>query len=187
MASKIGIFASERDATTAVQQLLQAGFTTGEIKVIAKDSYHSRTLEAESGMHVDELRDIVDAARNNADAYSSNSDRESSLVGSSVIASGFALNNLNYTGSGVPYGAAAYIAAVRPSDTEATYDRILSSLGVDDEKLDVVRTSVENGSIAVMVSTTESMTLLEVDGGPELSVLSNAEAIYRAAGATQIS
>lgn len=185
MASKIGIFASERHATTAVQQLLQAGFTTGEIRVIAKDGYHSRTLEAECGMHVDELRDIVDATGNHSDGYSNGDFRQSSLIGTSVAAAGVAFGSMGYTG-GMPYAAAAYLAAVRTDGNESTYDRILSSLGVEDEKLDVVRTEVQNGSIAVMASTTESKTLLEVDGGPELSVLSNAEAIYRATGATTI-
>jgi hypothetical protein len=185
MASKIGIFASERHAITAVQQLLQAGFTAGDIKVIAKDGYHSRSLEAESGIHVDELREIVDAAGNHSDGYSNGDYRQSMLIGTSVASAGLAFGSLNYTG-GMPYAAASYLAAVRTDGNESTYDRILSSLGVEDEKLDRCRTAVQNGSIAVMASTTESLTLLEVDGGPELSVLSNAEAIYRATGATEI-
>ncbi|GMK42059.1 hypothetical protein PCCS19_51180 [Paenibacillus sp. CCS19] len=185
MASKIGIFASERHATTAVQQLLQAGFTTGEIRIIAKDGYHSRTLEAECGMHVDELRDIVDATGNHSDGYSNGDFRQSSLVGTSVAAAGLAIGSLNFSG-GIPYAGAAFLAAVRTDGNESTYDRILSSLGVEDGKLDQCRTAVQDGSIAVMVLSSESKTLLEVDGGPELSKLSNAEAIYRAAGATTI-
>ncbi|PWV94252.1 heat induced stress protein YflT [Paenibacillus cellulosilyticus] len=185
MASKIGIFDSERHAVNAVQQLLQAGFTTGELRVIAKDGYHSRILEAECGMHVDELRDIVDATGNHSDGYSNGDFRQSSLIGTSVAAAGIAFGSMYYAG-GMPYAAASYLAAVRTDGNESTYDRILSSLGVEDEKLDQCRTAVQNGAIAVMAATTESKTLLEVDGGPELSVLSNAEAIYRATGATQI-
>jgi len=186
MASKIGIFASERQATDAVQQLLQAGFTPGEMKVIAKDGYHSRALEAESGVHVDEIMELVDTREHESNSdYDSGELRRTSLVGSSITSAGITMGGITYAGS-IPLASAAYLSGNGYNEDNGPYDRALSSLGIEDDNLAACRDAVKAGCALVVVGTTESKTLLEVDGGPELSVLSNAEAIYRACGATQI-
>ncbi|MNF99556.1 hypothetical protein D3C84_824590 [compost metagenome] len=186
MASKIGIFASEREAVNAVQQLLQAGFTPGEIKIIAKDGYHSRALEAESGVHVDEMMELVDTREHLSDSdYESGELRRTSLVGTSITSAGITMGSITYAGS-APLAAAAYLSGAGYDENNGPYDRALSSLGIEDENLSACTAAVKAGHAIVVVSTTESMTLLEVDGGPELSVLSNAEAIYRSCGAKQI-
>ncbi|GFN33077.1 general stress protein [Paenibacillus xylaniclasticus] len=186
MASKIGVFASEREAIHAVQQLLQAGFTPGEMKVIAKDGYHSRALEAESGVHVDELMELVDTREHLSDSdYESGELRRTSLVGNSITTAGITMGSISFAGA-APLAGAAYLSGVGFNRNNGPYDRALSSLGIEDARISACRDAVKSGSTLVVVSTTESKTLLEVDGGPELSVLSNAEAIYRSCGATQI-
>lgn len=187
MATKIGIFKSERQATTAVQQLLQGGFAPGDIRVIAKDGYHSRALEAESGVHVDELNELVDTRERRADSdYDGGELRQGNLVGVSVAAMGSAAYGTAGYAGGMPYAAAAYYAATDMNGRDGSYDRALATLGVDDAKLSACREAVKDGSAIVVVSTSESKTLLEKDGGPELSTLGDAEAVFRSCGAAHI-
>ncbi|EFM10527.1 conserved hypothetical protein [Paenibacillus curdlanolyticus YK9] len=186
MASKIGIFETEAQATAAIQQLLQAGFTEGDIRVITKDKFHSRMLESDSGVHVDELRDLIETLHHDADGGLDNGAmRQSALAGASVIAVGTPYGGLSSAGA-IPFATAAYLTASTLSVEDSSANRALSALDVEPNHLDRCREAVKAGRALVVVSTSDNKSLLEKDGGPDLSRLGNAEAVFRFNGAADI-
>jgi len=180
MARKIGIFDTEQQAITAIERLEQAGFVQGELQVLAKDTEHSRRIEAESDVHVDELRQLEDTP-----------DRHG--VGSlgMAAAAGFAGAGLNAAYGVAGYGAAPYAAAGFPFAAavllnEDEHSNTLQALGLDDDEAQLCSQALRSGSLIVIVETDESKSLLDKDGGPDLSRLGTAEAVFRACNASAI-
>ncbi|WP_169087217.1 general stress protein [Paenibacillus sp. PL91] len=180
MARKIGIFDTEQQAITAIEQLEQAGFVKGELKVLAKDSYHSRRIEAESDVHVDELGELEDMP-----------DRQGLGVLGMAAASGFGGVGVNAVYGVAGYGSAPYIAGGYPfaaamllGDDE--HSDTLQALGLDDDEAKVCSQALQSGSLVVIVETDESKTLFDKDGGPDLSRLGAAEAVFRTCNASSI-
>ncbi|MNZ56279.1 Heat induced stress protein YflT [compost metagenome] len=171
MTRKIGIFHTQQQAISAIEQLEQAGFVTGELQVLAKDSEHSRRIEAESDIHVDELRELMDA-----------SDGSSGLIAAASF-EGAGMTSPNgvvpLIGGTNPLINAAYAGESRGSD-------ILQSFGLDSKEAQQCYQALQNGSIVVIAETDESKSLFDKDGGPDLSRLGAVEAIYRGCGAESI-
>ncbi|MWC30054.1 general stress protein [Paenibacillus sp. MMS18-CY102] len=186
MASKIGFFQTEAQATAAIQQLLQEGFTESDIRVIAKDRFHSRMVESESGVHVDELQELVETLHHDADGGLDNGAmRQNALAGASVIAVGTPYGGISSAGA-VPFATAAYLTASALTVEDSSANRALIALDVEHNHLDQCREALKAGTTLVAVSTSDSASLLEKDGGPDLSRLGNAEAVFRNNGATDI-
>ncbi|CAM4347896.1 hypothetical protein FHS16_002446 [Paenibacillus endophyticus] len=180
MARKIGVFATEQQAITAINQLEHAGFTKGELKVLAKDSEHSRRIEAESDVHVDELRELEDV-----------SEHEGNSIFGMAAATGYVSNGTNavlgMTGYGTaPYtvGGNAFAAAWLLGADE--HISALHALGLDDEEAEICKQALQSGSVIVMVETDETKSMFDKDGGPDISRLGAAEAVFRTCSASLI-
>ncbi|WP_171056455.1 general stress protein [Paenibacillus sinopodophylli] len=180
MARKIGVFQTEQQAIDVISQLEQAGFVQGELKVLAKDSEHSRRIESESDVHVDELRELEAA-----------SDDEGDAVFGMTAATGYAGAGANavmgMTGYGIaPYtvGGNAFAAAVWFGHDE--HGSTLHALGLDNEETQICSQALQQGSIVVIVETDETKSMLDKDGGPDLSRQGAAEAAFRSCGASLI-
>ncbi|WP_054026643.1 general stress protein [Bacillus sp. FJAT-28004] len=180
MAKKIGVFDTEQQVITAIEQLEQAGFVQGELKVLAKDSEHSRRVEAESDVHVDELRELEGMP-----------DRQGLGSLGMAAAAGFAGAGVNAVYGMTGYGAAPYtaggfpfVAAMLLGDDE--HSETLQSLGLENEEVRLCSEALRSGSLIVMVETLESKSLFDKDGGPDLSRLGAAEAVFRECNASSI-
>ncbi|WP_053374166.1 general stress protein [Paenibacillus sp. FJAT-27812] len=180
MAKKIGVFDTEQQAITAIEQLEQAGFVKSELKVLAKDSYHSRRVEAESNVHVDELSELEDMP-----------DRQGLGSLGMAAASGFGGAGVNAVYGITGYGSAPYIAGGYPfaaamllGDDE--HSDTLQALGLDGDEVKLCSDALQSGSLIVIVETDESKSLFDKDGGPDLSRLGAAEAVFRACSASSI-
>lgn len=180
MARKIGIFDTEQQAVTAIQQLEQAGFVKGELQVLAKDTEHSRRIEAESDVHVDELRELED--RSNQQGVSRlGITAAAGFAGTGVNAGlGFGGYGSSYMAGGYPLAAAAVLL------NEDEHSNTLQALGLDDEEARLCSQALRNGSLIVIAQTDESKSFLEKDGGPDLSRLGAAEAVFRECNASAI-
>ena len=180
MTRKIGIFDTEQQAITAVEQLEQAGFAKSELKVLAKDSEHSRRIEAESDVHVDELRELDDMP-----------DRQGLGSLGMAAAAGFGGAGVNSVYGITGYGSAPYIAGAYPFAAAVLlggdeHSDTLRALGLDDDEAQDCSQALRSGSVVVIVETDESKSLFDKDGGPDLSRLGAAEAIFRACSASSI-
>ncbi|MDQ8738495.1 general stress protein [Paenibacillus sp. LHD-38] len=180
MARKIGIFETEQQAITAIEQLEQAGFVQGELKVLAKDSEHSRRIEAESDVHVDELRELE-----------STSDHDGSGSFGMAAATGYAGVGTNAVYGITGYGAAPYAVGGNPFAAailfnEDEHSSSLHALGLDDDEAQVCSKALQSGSLIVIVETDESKSLFDKEGGPDLSRLGAAEAVFRECNASII-
>lgn len=180
MARKIGIFDTEQQAITAIQQLEQAGFVQGELKVLAKDSEHSRRIEAESDIHADEIRELAET-----------SDRHGLVSLGMVAAAGFGGVGATAAYGVAGYGTASYIAGGYPFAAavlldEDEHDDVLQALGLDDDEAHICNQALHSGSLIVIVETDESKSLFDKDGGPDLSRLGAAEAVFRQCNASSI-
>lgn len=180
MATKVAIFETEQQVITAIEQLEQAGFLKNELKVLAKDSEHSRRIERESDVHVDELRELEDT-----------SERQDLGIFGMAAATGYAGAGVNAVYGMAGYGSAPYnaggfpfVAAMLLSDDE--HSESLRALGIDDSEVELCSQALQSGSLVVIVETDESKSLLDKDGGPDLSRLGAAEAVFRACHATSI-
>lgn len=181
MTRKIGVFDTQQQAIEAIQQLEQAGFVKGELKVLAKDSEHSRRIEAESDVHVDELHELEDAS-DHGRGLGALGIAAAAGSGGTGIAGAYALAGYGtapYIGSGYSYGAAALF-------NEDEHEEVLQALGLDDEEAHICNQALQNGSIIVVVETDDSKSLLDKEGGPDLSRLSAAEAVFRSCNASAI-
>jgi hypothetical protein len=180
MAKKIGVFNTEQQAISAIEQLEQAGFVKSELKVLAKDSYHSRRVEAESDVHVDELSELEDMP-----------DRQGLGSLGMAAAAGFGGAGVNAVYGITGYGSAPYIAGGYPfaaamllGDDE--HSDTLQALGLDGDEAKLCSQALQGGSLVVVVETDESKSLFDKDGGPDLSRLGAAEAVFRACSASSI-
>ncbi|WP_028609363.1 general stress protein [Paenibacillus harenae] len=174
MTRKIGIFDTEQQAINAIQQLEQAGFVQGELQVLAKDSEHSRRIEAESGVHADELRELEDTS----------DERQGLGRMGMATAAGFGTPGATAAYGITGYGTSVLFGGVFPSVAAALFngnehDAALHSLGLDDDEAQLCHQALQNGSVIVIARTDESKSLLDKEDGPDLSRLSKAEAIFR--------
>ncbi|GLX66278.1 general stress protein [Paenibacillus glycanilyticus] len=182
MAKLIGAFASQQQVIDTVNSLEQAGFVQGELKILAKNSEHSRRIESESDVHVDELSEL--ASTNEADG-----DHNKAWTGAAFIPA-IGLNGGGSWNSG--FAAAGFTAlggSYTGDDTfgdEDSMESAMRALGLDEQEAASCRDSIREGAIIVVVNTDESKSILDKDGGPNLSRLGIAEGIYRQNGATRI-
>jgi hypothetical protein len=177
MARKIGVFDTQQQVIDAIKQLEQAGFVKSELKVLAKDSEHSRRIEAESNLHVDELHE-----REDADYLGVLGIAAAAGTGGTGIAGAYSLTGYGtapYLGGGYLYGAAVLF-------DEDEHEEALKALGLDDEEAHTCNQALQSGSIVVVVETDDSKSLMDKDGGPDLSRLSAAEAVFRSCNASAI-
>lgn len=182
MAKKIGIFESQQQVIGAITQLEDAGFKPGDMKILAKDSEHSRRIEAESDVHVDEMRDLEET-RNDATTHTETiGTAYSSGIGDSSIAMSY-----GFTGfGGGPTAGGGFPLAVSYAFIGNEHERAFRSLGLDSKEAELCCREVERGAYALIVETTESKSLLDKDGGPDLSTLGVAEAVFRSCNASLI-
>ncbi|MHA6480612.1 hypothetical protein ACX1C1_01540 [Paenibacillus sp. strain BS8-2] len=182
MAKKIGIFESQQQVIGAITQLEDAGFKPGDMKILAKDSEHSRRIEAESDVHVDEMRDLEET-RNDARTHT---DTIGAAYSSGSADSALAMS-YGFTGFGGSMTAGAgFPLAVSYSFIGNDHERAFRSLGLDNKEAELCCREVERGAYALIVETTESKSLLDKDGGPDLSTLGVAEAVFRSCNASLI-
>ncbi len=171
---KIGVFQTEQQVIDTIEQLEQSGFVQGEVKILAKDKEHSRRIEAESNMHVDELRELHEADR----------DHSSMIWG--IADQGYAAASVNTNGLavfGVPSMSEGVVPLVFGTDVLEEGDL---SLGLSGQELHQCKDELESGAIIVMIESDESKALFDNEGGPDLSRLGVAEAVFRRCGATII-
>ncbi|MGO4111075.1 hypothetical protein [Paenibacillus sp. YAF4_2] len=185
MAKIIGAFASQQEVIDTIHALEQAGFVQGEMKIIAKDGEHSRRIEAESDIHVDELEELA----------STISGQEGDGGRGQEWAAAAAIPAIGLTGGGSwnPGFAAAGLTAIGGNLTGdfifGDEDRIhgaLTALGLDEQEASSCRDSIREGATLVVIDTDESKSFFDKDGGPDLSRLGIAEGIYRQNGASRI-
>lgn len=190
MARKIGIFERERQVIDAINQLEQAGFVPGELKVLAKDEEHSSRIEAESDIHPDDMREMGEAGRpgrENGLGTGSLGMADAAGFGGAGTAASYAAVGGWASGSGFG-GFPASLAALtwfRSNDDE-DYSSSLHTLGLDDEETHLCSEALRSGSLVLIVETDESASLFDQDGGPDLSRLGAAEAVFRNCGASLI-
>ncbi|NIK78634.1 hypothetical protein FHS15_003780 [Paenibacillus castaneae] len=181
MTRKIGIFETEQQALTAIQQLEQAGFVPGELRVLAKDSEHSRRIESESDVHADELRELEDMT-NRTGGFD-----DTGIIG----ATGY--NGLGLTAAmAMPInGSSSYMGGSFPLAVSglfggSNHERSLQTLGLSDKESQICGQALQSGSLIVIAETDESKSLLDKEGGPDLSRLGKAEAVFRQCHASKI-
>ncbi|MHA7967477.1 hypothetical protein ACX93W_25475 [Paenibacillus sp. CAU 1782] len=182
MARKIGIFQRERDVVNAIKQLEQFGLKPGEIMVLAKDSLHTRALQAECDVHADgimELEATLDDDDHNEGAYGTT--MRNGLPGT-AFAPIYGFNAMGgSTSAGLPF-LSPFIAGSGGDSHQRTFMR----LGLDEKEAEVCSGEVMGGAWAVIVETSESKSLLDKDGGPDMSSLGIAEGVFRGCGAVRI-
>ncbi|MDQ6420075.1 general stress protein [Paenibacillus sp. LHD-117] len=182
MARKIGIFESQQQVIDAITQLENSGFKPGEMMILAKDSEHSRRIEAETDVHADEMRDLEETrydARTHTGTFGT---AYSSGIGEAPVATAYGFTGFGGgTTSGVGFPFAVSYAFIGNE-----HERAFRSLGLDNKEAELCCQEVERGAYALIVETTESKSLLDKDGGPDLSTLGVAEAVFRSCGASRI-
>ncbi|KQO09544.1 general stress protein [Paenibacillus sp. Leaf72] len=176
MAKKLGIFKTEQEVIDTVAALEQAGFVPGELQIIAKDSEHSRRIEAETDIHADE---VMELARTNGSR---------GMNEGTTIAAAAVMPTTGMTGAGgwsaVPMTTDGLLATNFISDDDGI-NHALRALGLDKAE-DESREAIRAGSIIVVVETDESHTMMDKEGGPKLARLSIAESVFRSQGAVHI-
>lgn len=174
MAKKIAFFTHEQAVIDAIQKLEQAGFVAGELKVLAKDGEHTRRVEAESDLHVDEMNALINAdnaANEWANAMLSVPPAVFSTVGGGFWGSSVAV-------PGIMAGAFSLGGDER--------EEALRSYGLDDDETQACLTALQEGKIALIAETDESKSVLDQDSGPDISRLGVAEGVFRGCGASSI-
>ncbi|WP_424767949.1 hypothetical protein [Paenibacillus sp. sgz302251] len=182
MTRKLAIFDTEQQAIHAIQQLEQSGFVPGELKVLTKDSEHSRRIEAESDVHADELRELEEASAQ--DAHGLDGPGVVATAGSGGIGFVGAYGLVGY-GAASSYAGGGYPYAAVIADHNQHHG-VLQALGLDDKEAEACYQALQNGSVIVIAETDESKSLLDKDGGPDLSRLGVAEAVMRQCNASSI-
>jgi len=191
MSVKLGIFKQEQQVIQAIQELETAGFATGDIRIMAKDWEHSRRIEHETDVHVDEMRELRDTRQHMDDNY---------LTG--VLPAGFMIGGAGFTNGGgaTGIGAAGVWAMEGGANGMAgwhgTTDRVgvadsemesaLQDLGLDRDMAQVCKQAIAEGATAVAVTTGEGASRSGSDGGPDLTPGGTAEAVFRRCGADRI-
>lgn len=173
MAKKIGLFENEQKAITAIEELEKAGFTPGEMKILAKDSEHSRRIERETDVHADEIKELQETNEHIQDPEPV----------SFAVSSGFGFPIV--TGS-YGFGASGVGFATPFTYLKSGHESVFQALGLDTKETELCTRAVGSGAIAVIIETSESKSLFDKEGGPDLSKLGIAEAAFRRGGAYRI-
>ncbi|WP_336789438.1 hypothetical protein [Paenibacillus sp. MMO-177] len=185
MAKIIGSFATQQQVIDTIHSLEQAGFVQGEMKILAKDSEHSRRIEAESDIHVDELTELAQTT----DDIEGDENRGRAWTGAAIIPA------IGLTGGGSwnPGFAAAGLVAMGNTLTgdyifgdEDHIEGAMMALGLEEQEAAACRDSIREGATLVIIESEESKSLLDKDGGPDLSRLGIAEGVFRQHGAKRI-
>ncbi|REK71452.1 general stress protein [Paenibacillus paeoniae] len=182
MAKKIALFEKQQDVITAIEELEGAGFTPGEMLILTKDWEHSRRIESETDTHVEEMRELEETGARGGEL----DDFGLAIVpsyGYPVIAGGYGLSTFEHS-PGI--GGGGYSGAAPFDFIDNAQTRAYRSLGLDSKESKLCSEAVRGGAIAFIVETNESKSLLDKDGGPDLSKLGIAEAAFRRNGAYQI-
>ncbi|MFX3634447.1 MAG: hypothetical protein ACE3L7_02150 [Candidatus Pristimantibacillus sp.] len=183
MAKIIGVFAKEDQVINTINDLEQAGFVTGDLSVFAKDASHSRRIERESDVHVDELQEIAQARSGTNDAGDGNLDM---TFNAAAILPGAGLNGVNgYSAGPIVAGSYLFNDGFLADDQDGIGDA-LQALGLDNQEIDACRQVIRQGSTVVVVDTDDSKSMLDQDGGPDLTRLGIAEAVFRQNDAASI-
>lgn len=177
MTKIIGVFTTEQQVINTLNDLEQAGFVSGELSVFAKDRSHSRRIERESDIHVDELREIGDTRSGvSNDIGNGNFDMTFNAAG---ILPGAGTSGVNgYSAGPVVAGSYLFGDGFLNNDHDGI-EEALQALGLDSQESDACKDAIRHGSAVVVVDTDESKSLLDQDGGPDLTRLGMAEAVFR--------
>ena len=182
MARKIGIFETQQQVIDAISQLENAGFKPGDIMVLAKDGEHSRRIESETDVHADEIMDLEETRHN---AHTGINEIGSAYPSGFPLApAAMAYGNSGFgggtaSGTGMPF-------AVSYDFFGREHERPFRALGLDHKESEMISREVERGAYALIAQTTESKSLLDKDGGSDLSTLGVAEAVFRTCNASFI-
>ncbi|MBJ6361342.1 general stress protein [Paenibacillus sp. GCM10012307] len=170
MSKKLALFENQEQAIKTIEALQKDGFATTEITVLAKNKEHSRRIESETDVHVDELIELAQVA----------DDNEAHVKG--VFVTG-ALG-VSPVGSGSMPGAYPLVGAsgLVGMDFSSDFDKALGGFELEDSQRDACSEAIWAGSIAVIIETAESKS----DSGSGISRLDKAEAAFRINGAQQI-
>lgn len=182
MAKKIAIFETQRQVIDAVTQLESSGFKPGDLMILAKDSEHSRRIESEADVHADEMRDLEETREDYASHMDTVGNPYSTGLGIAPAAMGYGYSGFGggtASGTGIPFALSGALIGDE-------HERAFLSLGLDHKESRLVSGHVERGAYALIAETTESKSLLDKDGGPDLSTLGIAEAVFRRCNASLI-
>lgn len=195
MARVIGIFEHQQQAIEAISKLQLQGFQRGEIQVIAKGTEHSSRIEAESEIDVDELKEMDQVRHRNR--HGDGLDGVPGVSGMAVavgamglggagvgLGAGFGLGGA--AGNAGAPGVAAGVLAVGGDlfgDDEGISEA-LRALGLSDKEASQCNDAVRAGKLLVVAKSDEEDAGLS--DGPELTRMSNAEAVMRNCGAEQV-
>jgi hypothetical protein len=168
MSRKLAIFSNQEKAIKSIEALQQQGFAPTEITVLAKDREHSRRIESETAVHVDELMDIAKTVQ----------DHEQHS-GTFIVGSMGAT-----TGSSPALGAYPAVGVIKYDDMDfsTALESALDGFELDSKQQETCNEAIQGGAIAVIVETDESKS----DAGSGISRLDTAEASFRSHGAQQI-
>lgn len=182
MAKKIGLFEKQQDVIKTIEELEQAGFTPGEMLILTKDREHSRRIETETDTHVEEMRELEETGARDGEF-----DQFGLAIvpsyGYPVVAGGYGLSPFVESAGA---GAGNYSSAAPFGFLDNSHIRAYQALGLDANESELCAEAVRSGAIAFIVETDESKSLLDKDGGPDMSKLGIAEAAFRRCGAYRI-
>lgn len=179
MAKKIGIFEKEQQVIDTIHALEQMGFEKAEMKIFAKDAQHSRRIEADTDIHVDEVQELAETR-----AETTGNEGGIPLFGATALpVSG--MSGVGGWNAG-PIAATSFLAGDGLVGDEDGIYKSLQALGLDSKESSSCLDAIRSGSTIVVVETDESKSLLDKDGGPELSTLGIAEGIFRQNNALDI-
>ncbi|MFC4779584.1 hypothetical protein ACFO9Q_22620 [Paenibacillus sp. GCM10023252] len=185
MTRKIGIFSTEQQVIDTVTELQREGFAKSELRVFAKDYEHSRRIETETHVHADEVLELI-KTRNERD----HSGGPDILLAAGTTSAPYIGGSAGvYGGGGAGYNVAPGIVAgnlAGAMEEVDSYSQALRTLGLSNSEASTCGEAIHDGRYVVVVETDSSASLVDQDGGPDLSRLSTAEAVYRRTGATTI-
>ncbi|MUT68448.1 general stress protein [Paenibacillus sp. NEAU-GSW1] len=177
MAKEFASFQSEQQVIDTVAALLNAGFEKGDLKVLSKDASHSRRIEMESDMHVDEIMELAETRE-----HTDHNLGDAAWAYPALIAGGSLSGTTGWNAA--PF--AAVFAGGGFTDDDAGMTNALQAMGLDSNEADFCSEALRNGHAIVVVETDDSKALLDKDGGPDLSRLGVAEAVFRQNSAHRI-
>ncbi|MBW7474662.1 general stress protein [Paenibacillus oenotherae] len=181
MAIKLGIFQTEQQVIHAIETLEQEGFTRNELKVLVKDSEHSRRIERQTDVHADELRELVETRSEADDKEAAN---DILFAGTMTQSPGgvYGAGVAGMMGSGAPYGGMNLLAGRARINENSNIEEALISLGLNGSQASLCRDVIVGGGYVVGVETGAG----GGNGGPDPTRSGIVEAVYRHCGAERI-
>jgi len=191
MSVKLGLFKHEQQVIQAVQELETAGFAVGDIRIMAKDWEHSRRIEHETDVHVDEMRELRDTRQHMDEDYLTSVLPAGFMIGGAGFANGSNTTGVGAagvwaleSGSNGMAGWSGTTDMVGMGDSEM--ESALQDLGLDRDMAQACKQAIAEGSTAVAVTTGAGAPRSGSDGGPDLTPGGTAEAVFRRCGAARI-